>query len=98
MLTRLIDQGSGHEFDGIEVADREAIQPRLALARVAAKARSASVPLRDVDAVGAALTEEQGRHRTECSGLANNKQNGRESAAFSCSRLSQAPERVEAHR
>lgn len=62
MLTRLIDQGGGHELDGIEVADREAIQPRFALARVAAKARSASVPLSDIDAVGAALAEEQGRH------------------------------------
>ena len=62
MLTRLIDQGSGHEFDGIEIADRETIQPRFALARVATKARSASVPLSDIDAVGAALAEEQGRH------------------------------------
>ena len=62
VLPRLVDDRGCQELRRIEFADRETIEPRLLPARQAVKLRAPHVPQFDIDAVGAALAEEQDRH------------------------------------
>ena len=63
MLSRLVDDGRCEQFRRIEFADRETIEPGFPPTRQAMKLGAADVPKLDVDAVRAALAEEQDRHR-----------------------------------
>jgi hypothetical protein len=67
MFPRLIDYCSGQQLRRIELADGEAFEPGLVTAGQAVKLRSAHVPKLDVDAVRAALAEEQDRHERQSS-------------------------------
>jgi hypothetical protein len=48
--------------DGIQITDREAVEPGLPLARKAPKPGTSPVPLGDVDSIGSALAEKQHSH------------------------------------
>jgi hypothetical protein len=58
----LIDERSSNELDRVDFADREAVEPCLAFAAETSESGAASVPLCDVDAVRAALAEEDEGH------------------------------------
>jgi hypothetical protein len=62
VLPSLVDDGGYQEPRRIEFADCETIEPTLLTAGQAVKLRPQHVPELDVDAVGAALAEEQNRH------------------------------------
>jgi hypothetical protein len=62
MFSRLIDDRSRQQFRRVELADREPLEPRLLAARVALELRTSDVPELDVDAIGAALAEEENSH------------------------------------
>lgn len=62
MLPSLIDERPGNELYGVEFADGEAVEPCLAFAAETPEPSAASVPLCDVDAVRAALAEEEDGH------------------------------------
>ena len=62
MLPRLVDDRCRQEFERLEFADREPIEPRLVAAGQAVNLRAPDVPELDIDAVRAALAEEQRRH------------------------------------
>jgi hypothetical protein len=62
VLARLVDERGGRQLHGIEITDCEAIEPSLTLTGVAPQSSAASVPLRDVDAIGPALTEQHDGH------------------------------------
>ena len=61
-LARLIDDGRRQQLCRIEVADREPLEPCLMSAGEAVKLRALDVPQRDIDAVRAALAEQERRH------------------------------------
>lgn len=63
VLSRLVDNRGCQQLGRIEFTDRETIEPSFLTARQAMKLRAANVPKLDVDAVRAALAEEQDRHR-----------------------------------
>jgi hypothetical protein len=71
----LVDNGGGQELRRIEFADRETIEPGLLPASEAVNLRAPHVPKLDVNAVGAALTEEQDRHGDESKPQANKRAN-----------------------
>ena len=62
MLPSLIDERSGNELNRVDFADRETVQPCLAFAAKTPESGATSVPLCDVDAVRAALAEEDDGH------------------------------------
>ena len=64
MLPRLVDQGSGQELRGVELAYSEPLQPRLLAAGETVQLRPPHVPQLDVDPVGTALTEQEHRHHS----------------------------------
>ena len=62
MLPRLVDDRCRQEFERLEFAHREAIKPRLMAAGQAVNLRAPDVPELDIDAVRAALAEQESRH------------------------------------
>jgi hypothetical protein len=62
VLPSLIDERPSNELNRVEFADREAVEPCLAFAAETPEPSAASVPLCDVDAVRAALAEEDDGH------------------------------------
>jgi hypothetical protein len=62
MFPRLIDYRSRQQLRRIELANREAFEPRFMTARQTVELRTADVPKLDVNAVRAALSEQQDRH------------------------------------
>ena len=62
VLPSLIDERPGNELNGVEFADGEAVEPSLAFAAETPEPSAGSVPLCDVDAVRAALAEEDDGH------------------------------------
>jgi hypothetical protein len=62
VLPRLVNHGRCQELRRIEFADRETIEPSFLTARQAMELRAPDVPELNVDAVRAALAEEQHRH------------------------------------
>jgi hypothetical protein len=63
MPPSLIDERPGNEFNWVEFADGEAVEPSLAFAAETLESGAASVPLFDVDAVRAALAERRRARR-----------------------------------
>jgi len=74
MLTRLVHEHRTQQFGWVELADRKAVKPCFLPACQAMKLRSPCVPQLDVDAVGAALAEEQDRHLADSIRGANKRQ------------------------
>jgi hypothetical protein len=64
MLPGLIDHGCGQQPHGIEVAYCESLEPRFLPARQTMKLSAPSIPPLDVDAIRAALAEQEHGHRT----------------------------------
>ena len=64
VLPCLIDDCGGQQLRRVELADREPLEPSFLPARQAMQLRPAYVPKLDVDAVRAALAEQQDRHWT----------------------------------
>ena len=64
MLPGLIDHGCGQQPRGIEVAYCESLKPRFLPARQTMKLSTPNIPQLDVDAIGAALAEQEHGHRT----------------------------------
>jgi hypothetical protein len=64
MFARLIDHRCGQQLRRIEFADRETFQPCLLTARKALELRPPNIPQLDVNAVRAALAEEDDRHHS----------------------------------
>lgn len=62
VLACLVNDGRRKQFRRIELADRETIEPCLVAASEALKLRAPHVPQFDIDAVRAALTEQQNSH------------------------------------
>jgi hypothetical protein len=62
VLPSLIDERPGNELNRVDLADRETVLPCLAFAAETPDSGAASVPLWDVDAVRAALAEEDDGH------------------------------------
>lgn len=62
MLPRLIDHSSRQQLRRIEFADGETFEPRFMPAGQALELRPTHVPQLDIDAVRAALAEQQDRH------------------------------------
>ena len=62
VLPSLIDERPRNELNRVDFADREAVEPCLAFAAETPESGAASVPLCDVDAVRAALAEEDDGH------------------------------------
>jgi len=62
MLAGLIDQRRSYELRGLELTDREAIQPGLLATREAVDLRASHVPQLDIHAVRPALAKEQNGH------------------------------------
>jgi hypothetical protein len=62
VLASLVDEYASEKFPRLELAHGESVKPGLAFAREATDSRARSVPLGDVDAVGAALAEEDDGH------------------------------------
>jgi hypothetical protein len=65
MLACLVNHGGGQEFAWVELANREAVEPRLAAADEAPGLRASDVPLGDIGAVRSALAEEDDGHEDE---------------------------------
>jgi hypothetical protein len=63
VLASLIDDRGHQQFSWVKLADREALKPGLLAASETLKLCSPVVPQLDVDAVGAALAEEDDRHK-----------------------------------
>ena len=74
VLARLIDDGSGEQLGRIELADSESFEPCLLSAREAMKLCAPDVPQLDVHAIGAALAEQEDRHRPSIASMANKRQ------------------------
>lgn len=62
VLPRLVDDCRRQQLRRIEFADGETVKPRFLAACQAVKLCAPDVPQLDIDAVGAALAEEQNRH------------------------------------
>jgi hypothetical protein len=62
MFPRLVDDGGCQQLRRIELADRETFEPGFMTAGQAVELRPTNVPKLDVDAVRAALAEQQDRH------------------------------------
>ena len=77
MLPGLVHDSACQELRGVEFADRETIEPSLLPASEAVKLRTPHVPKLDVNAVGAALAEEQNRHGDESKSQSEQKANQR---------------------
>src|SRR5690349_19940407 len=74
-LARLIDDGRRQQLRRIEVADSEPLEPCLMSASDAVKLRALDVPQLDIDAVRAALAEQERGHSVESIDLAKERQN-----------------------
>jgi hypothetical protein len=75
VLPRLIDERPRNELNRVDFADRKAVEPCLAFAVETPESGAASVPLCDVDAVRAALAEEDDGHGELVYMRANKTQN-----------------------
>jgi hypothetical protein len=68
VFARLIDDCCGEQLGGIELADSESIEPCLLPAREAMKLCAPNVPQLDVNAIGAALAEQEDGHGSSVAG------------------------------
>jgi hypothetical protein len=73
MLPSLIDDRRRQQFRRVEFTDREPLEPRLLPARVALELRTSDVPELDVDAIGAALAEQENSHEKPVYGVSEQK-------------------------